>query len=196
MATVLILEDNVEIATIYERIFFNHKTCILPDVPEAISYLKAVRPDLVITDFHLPSGSGMDVINYMRSQTNLKNVPILGVSVDDLLKDQAKDQGMDEFLMKPIELKDLIDTAQRLISGQKRAPSGELREALDAYAAAYKQVYGRMPTGRWTGTQVMIDDQPCDIPWLQAETRRLRSLMVGGEPRNYLMRLLDKVRRL
>jgi hypothetical protein len=82
------------------------------------------------------------------------------------------------------------------MTGRKRTPSADLRRALDAYADAYKEVYKRMPKGRWTGTDVLIDDQPCDIPWLEAETRRLRSLMVGGEPRNYLMRLLDKVRRM
>ena len=196
MASVLIVEDNPEIAVLYERLFEEHQTYIFSDVPDAIRYLHAIRPDLVIMDFHLPSGSGVQVLNYMRSQANLKDVPVLGVSVDDEMKDEAKAQGMDAFLPKPIDLTELINTAQRLISTPKSAPSGELRTALNEYAAAYERVYKRKPKGTWTGTQVLIDGHPCDERWLRSESKRLRSLTASGEPRNYLLRLLDKVRRL
>src|SRR5215467_7647986 len=162
MASVLIVEDNPEIAVLYERIFEEHQTYIFSDVPDAITYLQGKSPDLVIMDFHLPSGSGVDVLNYMRSQSNLKDIPVLGVSVDDELKDLAKAQGMDAFLPKPIDISDLIDTAQRLISTRKQAPSGELRAALNDYAAAYESVYKRKPKGTWTGNEVLIDGQPCD----------------------------------
>ncbi len=196
MASVLIVEDNLEIAVLYERIFEQHQTYIFNDVPDAITYLQGIRPDLVIMDFHLPSGSGVEVLNYMRSQSNLKDVPVLGVSVDDELKDEARAQGMDAFLPKPIDISDLISTAQRLISTRKRAPSAELRVALNDYAAAYEVLYKRKPKGTWTGNEVLIDGHPCDERWLRSESRRLRSLTMGGEPRNYLLRLLDKVRRL
>jgi CheY-like chemotaxis protein len=198
MATVVILEDNPEIASLYVQIFDQHRTLIMSDVPDAIGYLKHERPDLVIMDFHLPSGSGVDVLNFMRSKAALKDVPVLGVSVDDLMKDEAHRQGMDAFLTKPIELTELINTAQRLMSSPKpNVPSAELRIALQAYGEAYKAVYNRPPKGQWTGTQALIDGQPCDEHWLHSETNRLRSLIVGGvSPRNYLMRLLDKVRRL
>src|SRR5258707_11585957 len=130
MASVLIVEDNPEIAVLYERLFEEHQTYIFSDVPDAIRYLHAIRPDLVIMDFHLPSGSGVEVLNYMRSQANLKDVPVLGVSVDDLMKDEATQQGINAFLAKPIEIKDLVNTAQQLIThSPKRVPSAELREA-------------------------------------------------------------------
>src|SRR5258707_3958312 len=162
MASVLIVEDNPEIAVLYERIFEQHQTYIFNDVPDAITYLQGIRPDLVIMDFHLPSGSGVEVLNYMRSQANLKDVPVLGVSVDDEMKDEAKAQGMDAFLPKPIDLTELINTAQRLISTPKKAPGGELRAALNDYAVAYERVYKRKPKGAWTGTQVLIDGHACD----------------------------------
>jgi hypothetical protein len=71
-----------------------------------------------------------------------------------------------------------------------------MQAALRAYAAAYQRVYNRLPSGQWTGTQVLIDGQPCDEAWLQAETRRLQSLSTGNTQRNYLHRLIDKLRRL
>src|ERR1041385_8646484 len=116
MASVLIVEDNPEIAMLYERIFEQHQTYIFSDVPDAITYLQGKSPDLVIMDFHLPSGSGVDVLSYMRSQSDLADVPVLGVSCDDLMKDEATEHGMTAFLPKPIEITELLKTAQRLIS--------------------------------------------------------------------------------
>jgi len=196
MANVVILEDNPEIASLYEQIFFQHETRILHDIPEAIGYLRRDCPDLVIMDFHLPSGSGVDVLTYMRSQAGLKDVPVLGISVDDLLLHEAKSQGMNAFLTKPIEVQQLIDTAQRLMSSNRKVPSADLRAALNDYATAYKAVYHRMPKGQWTGERVLIDGHPCDERWLHGEAHRLRSMMIGGEPRSYLTRLMDKIRRM
>jgi CheY-like chemotaxis protein len=196
MATVLIVEDNVEIAQLYERIFEKHQTCVFYDLPETMHYLETNRPDLVITDFHLPSGSGVEILQYIRSEPGLRDVPVLGISVDDTLKTEARERGIDVFLTKPIDLSDLINAAQRLLSSTRKVPSHEMQAALRAYAAAYQKAYNRLPHGQWTGTQVLIDGQPCDEAWLQSETHRLQSLTTGGVQRNYLHRLIDKLRRL
>jgi CheY-like chemotaxis protein len=196
MANVLIVEDNPDIATLYERIFRQHRTQIINDVPEAITYLRRGRPDLVIMDFHLPSGSGVDVLSYMRSQSDLKDIPVLGVSCDDLLKDEATEQGMNAFLPKPIDIGELLRTAQTLIGVNQGVPAGELKNALNDYAEAYQAVYHRMPRGKWTGSEVLIDGYICDQRWLHSETKRLRSLVNNGDPRSYLHRLLDKIRRM
>jgi CheY-like chemotaxis protein len=196
MATVLIVEDNVEIAQLYERIFEKHQTCVFYDLPETMQYLETNRPDLVITDFHLPSGSGVEILQYIRSEPGLRDVPVLGISVDDTLKTEARERGIDVFLTKPIDLSDLINAAQRLLSSTRKVPGHEMQAALRAYAAAYQKVYNRLPSGQWTGTQVLIDGQPCDEAWLQAETRRLQSLSTSSTQRNYLHRLIDKLRRL
>ncbi len=196
MATVLIIEDNPEIAELYESVFAQHKTDVLSDVPEAISYLQRCRPDLVIMDFHLPSGSGVEVLNYIRSQSSLRDVPVLGISVDDMLKDEARQHGANAFMTKPIELGELIHTARALLSSRRKVPPEQMQAVLKDYAAAYQEVYNRPPKGQWTGTHVLIDGHPCDETWLKAETRRLRSLTVAGQPRSYLHRLIDKLRKL
>ncbi len=198
MANVMIVEDNPEIAALYEQVFGQHQTNIVEDIPDAIDYLRRIRPDLVIMDFHLPSGTGVDVLNFMRARPGLKDVPVLGISVDDELRDEAQASGMNAFLTKPIEVVDLINTAQRLITSkpQRRAPSAELRAALDEYAQAYQRVYRRMPRGSWTGNEVLIDGHVCDERWLRGEAVRLRRLVEGGDPRKYLHRLLEKIRLL
>jgi CheY-like chemotaxis protein len=197
MARVLIVEDNPEIARLYESIFAQHQTHVLGDVPDAIMFLQTSRPDLIIMDFHLPSGSGVNILSFVRSQTKLRDVPILGISVDDMLKSTAKQRGVDAFLTKPIDVGELIDTAQSLMSSTRKVPSREMQAMLKEYADAYQGVYKRPPKGQWTGSQVLIDGHPCDETWLKSETRRLKSLVANGnEPKSYLLKLIDKLRRL
>jgi DNA-binding response OmpR family regulator len=122
MTTLLILEDNAEMSKLYELVFSDYETCILRDVPDALVFLDRCVPDLVITDFKLPSGSGMDVLDYIRSHETLAKVPVLGVSIDDDVKHQAKQRGMNAFLIKPIEIRELRDTVEWLITGVKKPP--------------------------------------------------------------------------
>lgn len=205
MATVLIIEDNQDIAMLYETVFAQHQVRIFNDVPEAIRFLRyAAAPDLVITDFYLPSGTGSEIASFIRSQQELHNVPILGVSVDDMQKDVAERVGMTGFLAKPIDISELINVAQRLISSpveiqppqRRQQLTTEMRRALIEYGQAYRHLYKREPDGELVDGEVFIGGQRCDIHWLRAETRRLNSLAHGTGAKNYLLRLIDKLRRL
>lgn len=207
MANVMVIEDNPDIAALFEAIFTQHQVRIFNDVPEAISFLaQSIRPDLVITDFYLPSGTGKEIANYMRSHAAFADVPILGVSVDDTLKQEAQRAGMTEFLSKPLDLRELVNLAARLITQPEVEPpprvrvkpvlSASMRAALQEYGDAYRKLYQRDPDGRMTDGIVYIGDQPCDENWLRAEIRRLNSLSAGGNPKNLLMKLIDKLRRV
>ncbi|SRR5258707_3589606 len=196
MPSVLIVEDNRDIACLYERIFASFQTCVVLDIPEALGYLQQACPDLIILDFHLPSGSGLHVLKYVRSHSRLKNLPVLGISGDDLLKDQATQEGIDAFLNKPFRIVDLSALAHQLLSRSRKAPSQEMLVALKAYTTAYQRVYNCPPHGQWTGNQVLVDGQVRDEAWFRAETRRLYNATIRDTPRSYLYRLIDKLRRL
>jgi CheY-like chemotaxis protein len=194
MATVLIVEDNRDIAGLYERVFAGHQTRVVADVPEAMSYLRQSCPDLLILDFHLPSGSGLEVLKYLRS--SFPTVSVLGISADDLLKEKARQEGIDAFLSKPFRVIDLARTAHTLLSQPRKGPSPSMLAALQEYAQAFQRVYKCPPHGQWTGSQVLINGEVRDEAWFRAETRRLNNLSMAHPPRNYLHRLIDKIRNL
>jgi CheY-like chemotaxis protein len=203
MATVVVIEDNADIADIYRNIFPQHRVFIFPDVPEAIAFLQRTRPDLVITDFYLPSGTGKDVASFMRSQSMLRDVPILGVSVDDFHRQEAQKMGMNDFLAKPLDIQEVLKVSQLLIStprppkriGQNPLTPGMI-SALKEYTVSYRELYSRQPDAVCTGAEVLVGGQPTDEAWLRAETARLRSLSQGGGPKNYLVKLIDKLRHI
>lgn len=197
MSHILIVEDNIEIANLYAQVFARHQTVVLNDVPEALVYLQEVRPDLVITDFHLPSRSGGDIVTYIRSTPALRDIPVIGISMDDMLKWEAKERGVDTFLIKPIDIAELYNTAHRLLNSVRKSPTAEMQAALKDYAAAYQKAYNTFPKGTWTGTHVIIEDEPRDESWLRSETQRLREMVAPVKPsRSYLYRLIDKLRRM
>ena len=115
MASILIVEDNPDIAMLYERILMGHSTRIFQNTIDAKAHLETAHPDLTILDFHLPGESGIAVLDYIRSQERLKDTPVVGISADDLQKEQAKLRGINAFLTKPIDIDEMITTVYKLL---------------------------------------------------------------------------------
>jgi len=92
---------------------------IAGDLAEARSFLATERPKLVLLDRQLPDGDGLDLIADIRSEDELRDVPILLVSASVLPRDQAAAlaAGCDGFLGKPIQVKPLVDEVNRLLDG-------------------------------------------------------------------------------
>jgi CheY-like chemotaxis protein len=201
LSRLLIIEDNPDIADLYVSVFADQETVVLPDIPQALQFLSRHRPDLVITDFHLPSGTGAEIISHVRRHSALADVPILGVSVDDTMKEDLIEQGATAFLTKPLDIGDLINMAQRLLVEQHERPAPTAALApeivLEEYLNAYEAAYHRRPQCYWTGRYFLIDRQRCDQAWILSETERLKNIVnKQSQPRNALLRLIDKLRRV
>lgn len=71
--------------------------------------------DLLVVDYKLDTGSGMDLIRELRK--NQFTAPIIAISSDDseTLEAQMLDAGADAFLRKPFTQERLMDTAYELI---------------------------------------------------------------------------------
>ncbi|MES2963169.1 MAG: response regulator [Bdellovibrionota bacterium] len=70
---------------------------------EAIEQL-SLRPfDLLLLDLNMPDIGGIEVVQFVRSQDRMKNVPIVVVTTrgDDSSRDQALQAGASRFLTKP-----------------------------------------------------------------------------------------------
>jgi CheY-like chemotaxis protein len=80
-----------------------------------------MRPDVIVLDLNLPGIDGKQVIETIRGDGPLRDVPILVVTGDeDKAAQAAVDLGADGYLTKPVEFDDLINA----ISGMKSKPAG------------------------------------------------------------------------
>lgn len=76
---------------------------------DAIAELKGRDDiDLVLLDIIMPIMGGIEVLQVVRADDNLRQVPIIVLTTDETKKSEALEFGANEFLMKPIRNNDLL----------------------------------------------------------------------------------------
>jgi len=86
---------------------------------QALEMIRVVRPHLVILDIMMPLMSGMDVLQQMRSESAIADIPVILMTS----KRQENDVntgfalGVVDYIIKPFNLKDLVIQVQSVISG-------------------------------------------------------------------------------
>jgi CheY-like chemotaxis protein len=82
----------------------------------AVEILRREPFDALIIDVYLPILDGPKVIAHARSDLNLTDLPIIAVSAGgDAARRSALDAGANIFLDKPMRLRQVIDTIQKLL---------------------------------------------------------------------------------
>lgn len=83
---------------------------------EAIERLSLQPVDLVVLDLNMPDIGGYEVLEFVRSQDHLRQVPILVVTTrgDDTSRDRALSAGASRFMTKPFT-PELIQQAARAL---------------------------------------------------------------------------------
>lgn len=126
---VLLMEDSEINQLIMER-FFSHVGIALhvaANGEDGLRLARAVRPDIIILDMHMPRLSGREVIVQIRKDPDLAHIPVIAISADAFHEQQAeaKSAGVNEYLIKPIEfdrLYNVIDHYIREAREQKPFP--------------------------------------------------------------------------
>lgn len=82
-----------------------------------LTLVSSLQPSLLILDTFLPGSSGLDIIKELNKTNQLKFSKVLLISsygFPEVIQ-QAKDAGVDEFLMKPVDIDDLITRIKTLL---------------------------------------------------------------------------------
>jgi CheY-like chemotaxis protein len=85
------------------------------DAELAWTQLQTTEYHLLLVDHFLPTATGAELIERVRSEPRLRSLPIVGVSVGGrLARDAMLSAGVDLFLEKPLQVRDLVATLDRL----------------------------------------------------------------------------------
>ncbi len=105
------------------------------DVDEAVEVILATRPDVVILDVHLPSGSGQAVVEAVKAVDPA--VRFLALSVSDAPEDviAVVRAGARGYVTKHIAGDELVDALQRVAGGDAVFSPRLAGFVLDAFAA-------------------------------------------------------------
>ena len=151
LETILLVEDTPSDATLIRRGF--EKTNVLNPIvwtkngQEALGYLSGLGqygdrikyplPALVLLDLDLPEMTGFELLQWKRSQSNIRRIPVVVLTVDSATSavNAAYDLGANSYLVKPgnpEEIMRVVKTIQEYWLGLNQSPKLVLRATPDA----------------------------------------------------------------
>lgn len=120
--TILICDDEPSLRELM-RVSLNaeYSFAEATDAAEAIELADRIRPDLVLVDVMMPGGSGLAVIESLRSHPELSDTPVVVVSAFAADSDRlaAHDAGATGFLRKPFDPEELASLVEELLASRR-----------------------------------------------------------------------------
>jgi signal transduction histidine kinase/ActR/RegA family two-component response regulator len=116
---ILIVEDNaLNVNTIESYLTAKgYRSIVANDGQEAIELTQQHHPDLILMDIQMPGMDGLEAITKIRQNTQLVAIPIIALTALAMDGDREKclRAGANDYLTKPVKLKQLHTTIQQLL---------------------------------------------------------------------------------
>ncbi|HEU0294345.1 MAG TPA: response regulator [Anaerolineales bacterium] len=118
MAKILIVDDDVLITGLMQTLVSvdGHEPFVVNDSIEAMQAAKAVKPDLITLDLMMPHLNGFDLCSLLRADPQFASTPIVIISAkeDSQSRQMAFSVGATEYLNKPFNIDEFLNTLKRL----------------------------------------------------------------------------------
>lgn len=116
---VLVVEDNELNLKLFCDLLRAHDYATegVRDGREAVARALAFRPDLVVMDIQLPHVTGYELIQQLKSDAALRDIPVMAVTAYAGREDEERIRaaGADAYVSKPISLMRFVDAVTALI---------------------------------------------------------------------------------
>lgn len=118
--TILVADDETHILNVVSLKLRNagFKVVCARDGQEALDLAKQQTPDLLITDYHMPHLSGLELCQKLREDPELKGVPAIMLSARGYHLEPADTEksGIDRMLSKPFSPRELLASVDEVLS--------------------------------------------------------------------------------
>jgi len=122
MTTVLVVEDEIEIARVVRDYLRNagFEVIVVGDGGSAVASVRSAKPDLLVLDLGLPGRDGLDVAREIRrwSDTPIVMLTARGDEADRIV---GLELGADDYLAKPFSPNELVARVRALLRRAHRA---------------------------------------------------------------------------
>ena len=120
--TILLVEDNKDIAIYIRSIFPNNQYNIIycSNGDDAYKTAKTVMPDIIITDILMPKKNGIELITELKASTLLNHIPIIIISAKNRKEDiyEGLRAGADNYIAKPFQPEELKIRVNNLLASR------------------------------------------------------------------------------
>lgn len=127
---ILLVEDNpadVEITVeAFRRSHKGNRVHVCRDGEEALDFLfrrgpyakagAAPRPDLILLDLNLPRKNGTEVLEQVKTDLRLKEIPVVVLTTSDREEDVSRcyKSGANSYLTKPVQFEDCLKLVEEI----------------------------------------------------------------------------------
>jgi chemosensory pili system protein ChpA (sensor histidine kinase/response regulator) len=119
--TVMIVDDSVTVRKVTSRLMERHGFQVITakDGLDAMDQLQDVKPDVMLLDIEMPRMDGFEVLRSVRRNEELKDLPIIMITsrTGEKHKQQAMELGVNQYLGKPFQEANLLETIDEVIAG-------------------------------------------------------------------------------
>jgi two-component system cell cycle response regulator DivK len=130
---ILVVEDNELNLKLFCDLLRAHGYQAEPvrDGREAVARARSFGPDLVVMDIQMPHVSGLELIEQMKGDAELRPVPIMAVTAYAAKGDEERirEAGAEGYVSKPISLMRFIEAVRALLAAPRPAPEPEAAPA-------------------------------------------------------------------
>ena len=122
MAKILVVEDNALNIKLFCDLLaaHGHQPEAVLDSRDALETARSFKPDLVITDIQLPHVTGLELMELIRKDEDLRDVPIMAVTAYSGVGDDERIRaaGAQAYVSKPISVVRFAETVEELLAGK------------------------------------------------------------------------------
>ncbi|GAB4330196.1 MAG: hypothetical protein Kow0037_05750 [Calditrichia bacterium] len=123
--SVLVVNDSTTSCLFMQKLLVRWKMRphLALDHTKALEWLEREKVGLILIDVSLPSHNGFEIAKIIRSRQEYKNIPIIIITSVGHRGDAAKcrEMGLEGYLTKPIEQRDLLEAIIMVLSGTSTA---------------------------------------------------------------------------
>ena len=116
---ILVVDDDLELRLLLCKILRGLGYDVLEAVNGRLALEVALqhKPDLIIMDIMMPEMSGLDSVQYIRSNPRVKHIPIVMLTAKNKIADleTSLNAGANDYLAKPFEIPQLASKIARLL---------------------------------------------------------------------------------
>ena len=129
LGTVLIVDDVASNLAVLQSMLepSGYTTFVASTVAEALDAARAYRPDLILSDLHMPVSNGRDLLDAVLADAGLRSIPLVLISSTGghaNVHAEAVRSGAVRFLLRPIEPPALLAEIAAYLSPPKEGPRG------------------------------------------------------------------------
>ena len=133
---VLVIEDDIRWRTWVEANLESagHKVHSAPDGLAGLEMVAKVKPDIILCDIEMPRLNGFGVLEALRQQPGLSDIPLVFLTSRNARVDQRKGMalGADDYLTKPFSREELLSSIAGAL-GRRESLAERLRHYTEEY---------------------------------------------------------------